>query len=84
MFSLSVCNVFSEVIVSQKTLKCPIKKSPQDVCLVVLYPNMRLFFGILERFYGMLEHFFETPDTKFDCFYFILELIYLLTTNKHE
>ena len=42
-------------------LGVPKKKSSKVVCLVP-YPNMKFFFGQVERFYGTEEHFFGTPD----------------------
>ena len=42
----------------KKTFQCPIKKSPKTVCYVLLYPNMRFFFGKVERFYGADKSFF--------------------------
>ena len=37
--------------------------SSKAVCLVMLYPNMRLFFKQMEHVYGTPERFFGTPDT---------------------
>ena len=39
----------SDIGFPKKTFFCPIKKSSKVVCLVVLYSNMRFFFGQVIR-----------------------------------
>ena len=46
----------------KKPLQCPMKKSKS---LIVLYPDMRFFFGRVERFMGQ-RNFFRTTDTQND------------------
>ena len=47
--------------VQKKLFQRPIKNAAKVDCLVVLYPNMRLFFGQVERFYGTKERFLGHP-----------------------
>ena len=56
--SRAVSSVPKNISVSHK------KKSPKLICLVVLYPIMRFFFGQVKHFYGTLAGtvFFGTPD----------------------
>ena len=49
---------------SLKNVPLPIKKFSNVVCLVVLYPNMRFFFGQAELFMGQRHVFLGHPIVK--------------------